>query len=85
MTPQDSDVQIHVVNFYKLTPEERSRAVYIGRRNKAKGLLESPLANPFKVEPFGPYKRGEATGLYEGWLRERLARRDLLVRAEMNA
>lgn len=51
---------IEVVNKYHLSEEEQRECIYIGRG--------SPLGNPFKVKPWGPYERGETLGLYRGWL-----------------
>lgn len=56
--------------------------VYIGRAGK--GEAGSPLANPYRVRPHGPYDRGEALVLYEGWLRSQLEARSPAVAGEMN-
>lgn len=44
----------------------------------------SPLANPFPVEPWGPYKRGESLVLYEPWIRSKIAEQDLLILKELD-
>ena len=51
---------IEVVNKYKLSEAEQRECIYIGRG--------SPLGNPFKLKPWGPYERGETLELYRGWL-----------------
>jgi len=35
---------------------------YIGR--------PSPLGNPYRLKPYGPYNRGETINLYRAWLTE---------------
>lgn len=52
--------EIEVVNKYRLSEEEQRECVYIGRG--------SPLGNPYKLKPWGPYERGETIELYRGWL-----------------
>ena len=56
--------------------------VYIGRAGR--GAAGSPLANPFKVKPHGPYERGETIELYRGWLERQIAAREPTVCAELN-
>lgn len=51
---------IEVVNKHKLSEAEQRECIYVGRG--------SPLGNPFKVKPWGPYERGETLNLYRDWL-----------------
>jgi hypothetical protein len=41
------------------------RWMYIGRANSAAGLLQSPLANPFRARDYG---RGRTLAPYRDWL-----------------
>ena len=66
---------IEVVNKHQLSPEEQKKCIYIGRG--------SPLGNPYKVKPYGPYDRGATLELYEEHLRGALIRRLPRVVASM--
>lgn len=46
--------------------------IYIGR--SMKGITGSPLGNPYKVKPYGPYERGETIHLYRRWLWKEIKR-----------
>ena len=50
--------------------------LYIGRRNRAAGLPQSPLANPFRARDYG---RGQTIPLYRRWLWERIQNGDLVI------
>ena len=69
-------VHIRVVNTRTASREEIRASAYVGRG--------SPLGNPFKVKPWGPYDRGSTIPMYRFWLRERLAGRDRDVCSTMN-
>lgn len=59
-------VRVKVVNRHAhAAVAEGAVRVYIGRG--------SPLGNPFKVKPYGPFERGETIEHYRAHLRERLA------------
>ena len=53
--------------------------VYVGRR--ARGLPESPLANPFKIGPDGT--REEVIAKYRAWLEGAIQRADIPAIAEL--
>lgn len=61
---------ITVVKVQDLTPEQRARAVYIGRRNARYELQRSPLANIFRIAPDAP--RREVIARYRDWLQDEL-------------
>ncbi|MBK8935381.1 MAG: DUF4326 domain-containing protein [Chloroflexi bacterium] len=54
------------------------RWVYIGRANSHAGLVQSPLANPFKVSDYGG-QRGAAIDDYRHWLWGRILSGDTAV------
>lgn len=53
-----------------------NRWLYIGRANTYAGLVQSPLANPFKVKDYG---RGKTIAHYRRWLWERMQAGDEVV------
>ena len=51
----------------------------VGRRSSGTGagcVAQHALANPFKVEPYGPHERGEALLRYRDYLQEKIAVKD---------
>lgn len=60
------------------------RWVYIGRANSYAGLVQSPLANPFKVRDYGG-QRGAAIDDYRHWLWGRILSGDTAVSAALRA
>lgn len=54
-----------IVVVHKHSPKRTGyKRVYVGR--------PTPLGNPFKVKPHGPYERDETIKLYRRWLAERV-------------
>ena len=59
----------------------------VGRRDTGTGagcVALHALANPFKVEPHGPYERGEALLCYRDYLQEKIAVKDADVCGALN-
>lgn len=59
----------------------------IGRASSGTGKGCIPLhelANPFKVKPYGKYERGETLGLYEAYLKEKIAEKNQAVCLALN-
>lgn len=57
---------IRVVNMHTASPEERAKAIYIGRANRIHSRRESWLANPYALGP--DMTRERAIKLYRIWL-----------------
>lgn len=55
-------MSVTVLNRKTARPEELAGSVHIGS-----GTV---LGNPFKVQPYGPYSRGEAAEAYRAWLEQ---------------
>ena len=64
---------IRVLNRHK---HDISKGIYIGRG--------TPLGNPFRVKPWGPYERGASIPHYRKWLKDRLRAKDPEVCGMMN-
>lgn len=47
-------------------------------------MRPSPLGNPYKVKPSGPYNRSEAVDLYKTWLEGQIATGNAPVIAELD-
>ena len=59
----------------------------VGRRGSGTGagcVALHALANPFKVEPYGPHERGEALLRYRDYLQEKIAVKDADVCRALN-
>ena len=59
----------------------------VGRRSSGTGtgcVALHALANPFKVEPYGPYERGEALLHYRDYLQGKIAVKDADVCGALN-
>lgn len=59
----------------------------VGRRGSGTGagcVALHALANPFKVEPYGPYELGEALLCYRDYLQEKIAAKDADVCRALN-
>lgn len=73
-----------VVNFKQYGSKEAldkafgDRWTYIGRGNRHAGMVQSPLANPFKVSDFGG-RRGVTLPYYRRWLWDRIKADDTAV------
>jgi hypothetical protein len=67
-TPEE---MIRIVNKKHASPSEVQLGHYVGRG--------TALGNPFKVKPWGPYEKGTTLPLYEEWLRQQIAERNVEV------
>lgn len=59
----------------------------VGREGSGTGAGCRPLhalANPFKLEPYGPYTREESLARYGRWLHEKVAAKDPAVCGALN-
>jgi hypothetical protein len=61
---------IRVVNLFTASPEERARAIYIGRYSRDYCQPQSPLGNPYKVTT--GQEPEQAVALYRIWLWQRI-------------
>lgn len=59
-------MNIQVVNVRDVNPIPGRKVIYVGRTPRYGG--PHPLANPFRVKPWGPYERGEAVEEFRRWL-----------------
>ena len=60
------------------------RWLYIGRSNPRAGLVQSPLANPFKVKDFGG-QPGATLPHYRRWLWQQIQAGDVAVLAALQS
>ncbi len=68
--PPQASYSITVVNIKTCAPEQRRYGIYIGRANARYGLLQSPLANPFRIE--GTQTQDDVVRRYREWLERQL-------------
>lgn len=67
---------IRVVTKYGEAPGDGTPAVFVGRG--------SPLDNPFRTAPVGPYGDDESIELYRKYLAAALKRKDPAIRSALN-